>query len=202
MAKKRRGQAPIPAVAKCSSYVAGQPQPWHRSNHSSNVRAPQEAIIWRVPPSSCAKPPPALDDRQRRNYNPGLLISLRPAGSLSAWRLRQLGLATTSSGVRFGTHEPDHSVMWNARRPASSVVDEAGADSTCLSSVTAQARIVSPGSTTRCGYCNPAATGRPSIALRPGRWRQTISDSSTASVNLGQRRNRDFSAHRASMRAS
>src|ERR1700730_18014533 len=48
----------------------------------------------------------------------------------------------------------------------------------------------------------PAVTGRRSIARMPGRLRQAISDSPTASVNFGQRRNRDFSAHRPSMRAS
>ena len=40
------------------------------------------------------------------------------------------------------------------------------------------------------------------IALRPGRLRQVISDSSTASDKSGQRRNKDFNAHLASMRAS
>ncbi len=46
------------------------------------------------------------------------------------------------------------------------------------------------------------ATGKCSMALRPGLLRHLIRDSSTASSSFGQRRNKDFSAHVPSMRAS
>jgi hypothetical protein len=59
-----------------------------------------------------------------------------------------------------------------------------------------------PNSTLTVAGCGLSTTGRWSIALMPGRLRHRTSDSSTASVNSGQRRNRDFSAHRPSMRAS
>jgi hypothetical protein len=45
-------------------------------------------------------------------------------------------------------------------------------------------------------------TGKCSIALRPGRFRHLISDSPIAKVNVGQRWNKDFSAHLPSIRAS
>jgi hypothetical protein len=48
----------------------------------------------------------------------------------------------------------------------------------------------------------PDATGSFSIARIPGRLRHEISDSSTASVNSGQRWNSDLSAHLPSIRAS
>jgi hypothetical protein len=56
--------------------------------------------------------------------------------------------------------------------------------------------------TLRRNYPGPETTGNRSIAFRPGRLRHFTSDSSTASVNFGQRRNKDFSAHLPSMRAS
>ncbi len=46
------------------------------------------------------------------------------------------------------------------------------------------------------------ATGKWSIALRPGRLRHLISNSSTAKASFGQCRNRAFSAHMPSRRAS
>ena len=134
------------------------------------------AATWRSPVHLPDAQAPPLLDRPWQIYNLRLLFCLRAADSLSASMPAALSLTTL----------PQASASAPGGRPRRACGNQAG-------------RLRS---TTRCGYCNPATTGRRSIARRPGRRRQTISDSSIASVSLGQRRNRDFSAHRASMRAS
>src|SRR3954463_709073 len=62
---------------------------------------------------------------------------LRTVGSFSASTVAAFNLATMSGGVPVGTHRPDHNVMWNPGRPASSVVGMSDADSARFVSVTA-----------------------------------------------------------------
>jgi hypothetical protein len=54
----------------------------------------------------------------------------------------------------------------------------------------------------RGGHQSRVATGRCSIALKPGRLRHLIREAGTASSSFGQRRNKAFSAQAASIRAS